>query len=60
MHINSLIIGTYDPDSPLPEPPPVTANITDTNQVMKNTVPKKYHNYLDMFSPTEVMQLPDH
>lgn len=60
MHINSLTIGIYDPDSPPPEPPPVTANIINTNQNMKKMVPKKYHNYLDMFSPTEVMQLPDH
>ena len=27
---------------------------------MKNSVPKKYHDYLDVFSPTKVKYLPDH
>ena len=58
--INSLTVETYDPDSPPPEPPPVTADIIDTDQDVKKLVPEKYHDYLDVFSPTEVMQLPDH
>ena len=53
-HINSMTIETHDPDSPPPEPPPVTTDLKDTDQDMKNSVPKKYHNYLDVFSPTKV------
>ena len=46
--------------TPPPEPPPVTADIIDTDQDVKKLVPEKYHDYLDVFSPTEVMRLPDH
>ena len=60
VHINSLTVEPYDPESPPPEPPPVTADINDSYQDVKNSVPHKYHNYLDVFSPTKVMWLPDH
>ena len=59
--INSLTIGTYNPDSPPPEPPPiVTADVTDSEKEVKEAVPTKYHDYLDVFSPDEVKRLPDH
>ena len=60
-HINSLTIGTYDPDLPPPEPPPtVTADVTDSDEEVKKLVPEKYHDYLDIFSPDKVKRLPDH
>ena len=58
--INSMTVEPYDPDLPPPKPPPVTADIIDSYQDVKNSVPQKYQKYFDVFSPTEVMQLPDH
>ena len=51
---------THNPNPPPPKPLPVTANLKDTDQDVKNSVPKKYHNYMDVFSPTKVKHLPDH
>lgn len=59
-HIDPMTVETHDPDAPPPKPAPVTANLKDSDQDMKNSVPEKYHDYLDVFSPTEVMWLPDH
>ena len=50
-----MTVETHDPDAPPPKPAPVTANLKDSDQDMKNSVPEKYHDYLDVFSPTEVM-----
>lgn len=59
--INSLTIGTYNPDLPLPElPPVVTADVTDSDEEVRKLVPEKYHEFLDIFSPDEVKWLPDH
>ena len=59
-HINSITIETHDSDSPPPELPPVTTDLKNTDQDMKNSIPKKYYDYLDVFSPIKVKQLPDH
>ena len=32
IHINSMTIKTHNPDLPPPEPPPVTADLKDTDQ----------------------------
>ena len=49
-----MTVDSHDLDSPPPEPPLVTADITDSDKEVKEAVPKKYHNYLDVFSPSEV------
>ena len=40
-----MMVNSHDPDSPSPEPPPVTADITDLDREVKEAVPKKYHDY---------------
>lgn len=54
------MVGTYYLDSPPPEPPPVTADLVNLEIDVKKLVPSKYHKFIDVFSPTKVMQLPDH
>ena len=58
--INSMTTKAHDPDSPPPKPPPVAANLKDTDQDVKNSVPKKYHDYMDVFSSAKVKCLPEH
>ena len=59
--INLLTVGTYNPDLPPPEPPPVvTADVTDSDEEVRKLVPEKYYDYLDIFSPDEVKWLSDH
>ena len=64
IHINFL---SPQPSSlvpqPIPlEPPPIPPDNTFCNpdEEIKKLVPEKYHDYLDVFSPTEVKWLPDH
>ncbi|GLB39530.1 putative coprinopsis cinerea okayama7 130 [Lyophyllum shimeji] len=52
-------------DAPPPEPPPIPkldnrAFIRDTATEVLNLVPEKYHSYLDVFDPVEVLKLPEH
>ena len=55
-----MTVDSHDLDSPPPEPPLVTADVTDSDKEVKEAVPEKYHNYLDVFSPSEVKKLPEH
>ena len=61
VRINSMTVNTHDPGAPLPEPPPIiTADVTDSDKEVREAVPEKYHDFLDVFSPSEVKKLPEH
>ncbi|GLB42514.1 hypothetical protein LshimejAT787_1105290 [Lyophyllum shimeji] len=52
-------------DAPPPEPPPIPtldnrAFIRDTTNEVLTLVPEKYHSFLDVFDPVEVLKLPEH